>query len=232
MENNNQECVINNNLTHTLKEEINILKNLKNKIKNKRVRKDSFSSNKFCDINRPVRDNENYLNENNETNKNIYSSSFNMYNNEREDLNQSQVSNLSKMCQMSEIINKSPRKFSDLEKSLKYNEAKINDIQKNIENILSSANLSNSINLDNKKLLSKNNSMHLIENKNHESQKNNSSNNNLQNNEVCEIIEKEKLRQENITLKSDCMIYREDINHLTEVNKNLEMELELLRKKK
>jgi hypothetical protein len=230
---NNQEPLLINNLTHTLKDEINILKSLKNKIKNKRNRKDSFSSDKFCDIQRPVRDRENYNSESYETNKNIYSS-FNGNNNDREDLDNSHVSNLSKMCQMSEIVNRSPAQFSELEKSLKYNESKINDIQKNIENILRSGKFSNSVNLNNKKCISKNNSMNTLENKNFEfSNLNiNSSNYKYQNNEVSESIDREKLIQENITLKSDCMIYREDINYLTEINKNLEMEMEHIRKKK
>lgn len=230
---NNQEPLLINNLTHTIKDEINILKSLKNKIKNKRNRKDSFSSDKFCDIQRPVRDRENYNSESYETNKNIYSS-FNGNNNDREDLDNSHVSNLSKMCQMSEIVNRSPAQFSELEKSLKYNEAKINDIQKNIENILRSGKFSNSVNLNNKKCISKNNSMNTLENKNFEfSNLNiNSSNYKYQNNEVSESIDREKLIQENITLKSDCMIYREDINYLTEINKNLEMEMEHIRKKK
>ena len=47
-----------------------------------------------------------------------------------------------------------------------------------------------------------------------------------------DYTETEKLKQENVTLKADNMIYREDINHLTEVNKNLENQLSLIRKKK
>lgn len=43
--------------------------------------------------------------------------------------------------------------------------------------------------------------------------------------------EYERILQENVTLKSDTLIFREDIKHLTEVNKKLENELEISRKK-
>ena len=43
--------------------------------------------------------------------------------------------------------------------------------------------------------------------------------------------EYEKILQENITLKADTLIYREDISHLCEINKKLEFELENSRKK-
>ena len=42
--------------------------------------------------------------------------------------------------------------------------------------------------------------------------------------------EYERILQENVTLKSDTLIFREDIKHLTEVNKRLESELEISRK--
>ena len=41
----------------------------------------------------------------------------------------------------------------------------------------------------------------------------------------------EKIQQENLTLKSDSIIYREDIIHLTEINKKLTEELELEKRK-
>ena len=57
-------------------------------------------------------------------------------------------------------------------------------------------------------------------------------NNNINNiNNISKSLEYEKLIQENVTLKSDNLIFREDIKHLTEVNHNLEKELELSRKK-
>ena len=43
--------------------------------------------------------------------------------------------------------------------------------------------------------------------------------------------EYERILQENVTLKSDTLIFREDIKHLTEVNKRLESELGISRKK-
>ena len=48
---------------------------------------------------------------------------------------------------------------------------------------------------------------------------------------ISQSMEYEKLQQENITLKADTLIYREDIAYLSEVNKKLENELELCRKK-
>lgn len=41
-----------------------------------------------------------------------------------------------------------------------------------------------------------------------------------------------QLQQENTTLKADLLMYREEINLLTELNKNLSNELDRLRKKK
>ena len=43
--------------------------------------------------------------------------------------------------------------------------------------------------------------------------------------------EYEKMKQENLTLKADAIIYREDILHLSEVNKKLKEELDLVQKK-
>ncbi len=48
---------------------------------------------------------------------------------------------------------------------------------------------------------------------------------------ISQSMELEKLAQENLTLKADTIIYREDINHLYEINKKLEKELETCRKK-
>ena len=48
---------------------------------------------------------------------------------------------------------------------------------------------------------------------------------------ISQSMEFEKLAQENLTLKADTIIYREDINHLYEINKKLEKELETCRKK-
>lgn len=48
---------------------------------------------------------------------------------------------------------------------------------------------------------------------------------------ISQSMEYEKIQQENITLKADTLIYREDIAHLSEINKKLENELELCRKK-
>ena len=41
----------------------------------------------------------------------------------------------------------------------------------------------------------------------------------------------EKIKQENLTLKSDSIIYREDIIHLSEINKKLRLELDLAQEK-
>jgi len=48
---------------------------------------------------------------------------------------------------------------------------------------------------------------------------------------ISQSMEYEKIQQENITLKADTLIYREDIAHLSEINKKLENELDLCRKK-
>ena len=46
-----------------------------------------------------------------------------------------------------------------------------------------------------------------------------------------QLNEIEKMQQENITLKADSIIYREDIIHLSEINKKLSEELELEKRK-
>ena len=45
------------------------------------------------------------------------------------------------------------------------------------------------------------------------------------------INEIEKIQQENLTLKADSIIYREDIMHLSEINRKLKLELDLAQKK-
>jgi hypothetical protein len=93
-------------------------------------------------------------------------------------------------------------KLSDLEKSIRYNERKIDEINRNMENLIL-------MNRDKQQL-----------------------NNNNNNNNISDILEIESMKKENITLKSDNMIFREDIIHLTEINRKLEEELNHLRKKK
>ena len=46
-----------------------------------------------------------------------------------------------------------------------------------------------------------------------------------------QINELEKIQQENLTLKSDSIIYREDIIHLSEINRKLKLEYDLTQKK-
>ena len=46
-----------------------------------------------------------------------------------------------------------------------------------------------------------------------------------------QINDLEKIKQENLTLKSDSIIYHEDIMHLSEINKKLKLELDLAQKK-
>ena len=48
---------------------------------------------------------------------------------------------------------------------------------------------------------------------------------------VSEMYEIEKMKQENLILKVDSIIYAEDITHLSEVNKNLSQELEATKRK-
>ena len=46
-----------------------------------------------------------------------------------------------------------------------------------------------------------------------------------------QINDLEKIKQENLTLKSDSIIFHEDIMHLSEINKKLKLELDLAQKK-
>ncbi len=48
---------------------------------------------------------------------------------------------------------------------------------------------------------------------------------------MSQMNEIEKMQQENLTLKADSIIYREDIIHLSEVNKKLSEELEITKRK-
>ena len=48
---------------------------------------------------------------------------------------------------------------------------------------------------------------------------------------VSEMYEIEKMKQENLILKADAIIYAEDITHLSQVNKNLRQELEATKRK-
>ena len=48
---------------------------------------------------------------------------------------------------------------------------------------------------------------------------------------ASQMNELEKIQQENLTLKADSIIYREDIIHLSEINKKLNEELEIEKRK-
>lgn len=93
-------------------------------------------------------------------------------------------------------------KLSDLEKSVMNNNVRIDEMNRNMENMINYNNEKSRVLSEEKRV------------------------------NMSEMFESGFLKQENITLKADNLIFREDINHLTEVNKNQENELAYLRKKK
>jgi chromosome segregation ATPase len=109
-----------------------------------------------------------------------------------------EISKLKKMNERVSQLEENDIKLSKLEKDVKNNEIKIDEISNNLYNITK-----------------KNNEDALNETKTQLTTQN----------------DYEKMIQENITLKADTLIYREDIAHLCEVNKKLEFELENSRKK-
>ena len=103
-------------------------------------------------------------------------------------------------------------KIKEISNNLKENEVKLEKVNKTMIDLLNN------------------------KNKNKKDEINNSSNNisNIINNTksfTSQINEIEKINQENLTLKADLIIYREDIIHLSEINKKLKEELEKEKRK-
>lgn len=93
--------------------------------------------------------------------------------------------------------------INNLEKSMRQNEAKIDEIKQNMENM-----------------------------KNYNKEKSRIFSEEKYSQNAYDVYEIEALKNENTILKSDNMIYREDINQLAEVNRRLDDDLSVLRKRK
>jgi hypothetical protein len=102
--------------------------------------------------------------------------------------------------------------ISDLEKSVKLNEARIEKMSKNMEAIIKDTKREGAPNMNMNMSHAHSNSYH-------------------PNGLKDFTYEFDQLKQENVTLKADTLIFREDINHLAELNKNFENELSYQRKK-
>lgn len=125
-------------------------------------------------------------------------------------LNPDYGANLSQQASHDNLLNEinKLKKMKSRVASLEANEGKLNKIEKEVKN-------------NNEKLEQLSKTMNDIKTKGED----------VNRSFLTQSLEYDKLNQENLTLKADAMIYVEDINHLTNLNKKYEDEINLNRKK-
>jgi chromosome segregation ATPase len=117
--------------------------------------------------------------------------------------------------------------FKSIQNNIVYKKPSLNnntEIQNADENIFIINDLKENIKQNETKLEKVNKTMQEILLKQNEDQ-------NISKEYYSQINELEKIQQENLTLKADLIIYREDILHLSEINRKLKLEYDLSQKK-
>ena len=117
--------------------------------------------------------------------------------------------------------------FKSMQNNIVYKKPSLNnntEIQNSDENIFIINDLKENIKQNETKLEKVNKTMQEILLKQNEDQ-------NISKEYYSQINELEKIQQENLTLKADLIIYREDILHLSEINRKLKLEYDLSQKK-
>ena len=117
--------------------------------------------------------------------------------------------------------------FKSIQNNIVYKKPSLNnntEIQNSDENIFIINDLKENIKQNETKLEKVNKTMQEILSKQNEDQ-------NISKEYYSQINELEKIQQENLTLKTDLIIYREDILHLSEINRKLKLEYDLSQKK-
>ena len=117
--------------------------------------------------------------------------------------------------------------FKSIQNNIVYKKPSLNnntEIQNSDENIFIINDLKENIKQNETKLEKVNKTMQEILLKQNEDQ-------NISKEYYSQINELEKIQQENLTLKADLIIYREDILHLSEINRKLKLEYDLSQKK-
>ena len=117
--------------------------------------------------------------------------------------------------------------FKSIQNNIVYKKPSLNnntEIQNSDENIFIINGLKENIKQNETKLEKVNKTMQEILLKQNEDQ-------NFSKEYYSQINELEKIQQENLTLKADLIIYREDILHLSEINRKLKLEYDLSQKK-
>ena len=117
--------------------------------------------------------------------------------------------------------------FKSIQNNIVYKKPSLNnntEIQNSDENIFIINDLKENIKQNETKLEKVNKTMQEILSKEKEDQ-------NISKEYYSQINELEKIQQENLTLKADLIIFREDILHLSEINKKLRLEYDLAQKK-
>ena len=117
--------------------------------------------------------------------------------------------------------------FKSIQNNIVYKKPSLNnntEIQNSDENIFIINDLKENIKQNETKLEKVNKTMQDILSKQNEDQ-------NISKEYYSQINELEKIQQENLTLKADLIIYREDILHLSEINRKLKLEYDLSQKK-
>ena len=117
--------------------------------------------------------------------------------------------------------------FKSMQNNIVYKKPSLNnntEIQNSDENIFIINDLKENIKQNETKLEKVNKTMQEILLKQNEDQ-------NISKEYYSQINELEKIQQENLTLKADLIIYREDILHFSEINRKLKLEYDLSQKK-
>ena len=179
------------------------------------------------------RENENKFSKNNiykkqikfESNKTYSYPDISQYNNNIDNINDQNIHNLTSNTFQNNIIYKKPSILGSINNQ-NIEENKNNNINNNIIN-----EIRQNIKQNESKLDKMNKTMQEIYIRQNNDEQNMTNESKEYREYFTQMNELEKIQQENLTLKSDTIIYREDIIHLSEINKKLKSELDLAQKK-
>ena len=179
------------------------------------------------------RENENKFSKNNiykkqikfESNKTYSYPDISQYNNNIDNINDQNIHNLTSNTFQNNIIYKKPSIHGSINNQ-NIEENKNNNINNNIIN-----EIRQNIKQNESKLDKMNKTMQEIYIRQNNDEQNMTNESKEYREYFTQMNELEKIQRENLTLKSDTIIYREDIIHLSEINKKLKSELDLAQKK-
>ena len=160
-----------------------------------------------------------------ESNKTYSYPDISQYNNNIDNINDQNIHNLTSNTFQNNIIYKKPSILGSINNQ-NIEENKNNNINNNIIN-----EIRQNVKQNESKLDKMNKTMQEIYIRQNNDEQNMTNESKEYREYFTQMNELEKIQQENLTLKSDTIIYREDIIHLSEINKKLKSELDLAQKK-